>query len=72
MQEAMQAEKSLSPYFFVKSDDPSTDQLPLKSTDVDVNIAGVIADVKVTQVYTNAGTQPIEAIYLQPEPLCME
>jgi len=66
MQEVMQAEKNLSPYFFVKSDDPDTDQLPLKSTDVDVDIAGVIADVKVTQVYTNAGTRPIEAIYVFP------
>jgi Ca-activated chloride channel family protein len=66
MQEAMQAEKTLSPYFFIQSEDPSTDQLPLKSTEVKVNIAGVIADVKVMQIYTNTGTRPIEAIYVFP------
>ena len=38
-------DKTLSPYFFVKSDDPGLDQLPLKSTSVQVNITGVIADV---------------------------
>ena len=38
-------DKTLSPYFFVKSDDPSVDQLPLKSTSADVKIVGVIADV---------------------------
>jgi len=31
-----------------------------------VNIAGVIADVKVTQVYKNEGTNPLEAIYVFP------
>ena len=41
-------DKTLSPYFFVKSDDKSVEQLPLLSTDADVNIAGVIANIKVT------------------------
>ena len=59
-------DKTLSPYFFVKSDDPAVDQLPLKSTSADVNISGVIADVKVTQVYKNEGKRPIEAIYVFP------
>ncbi|MBI5219752.1 MAG: TonB family protein [Bacteroidia bacterium] len=59
-------DKTLSPYFFVKSDDAGLDQLPLKETKVDVNIAGVIADVKVTQVYENKGKKPIEAIYIFP------
>jgi Ca-activated chloride channel family protein len=59
-------DKTLSPYFFVKSDDPEVDQLPLKSTSVKVNISGVIADVSVTQVYKNEGTRPLEAIYLFP------
>ncbi|MDX1914874.1 MAG: VIT domain-containing protein [Methylophilus sp.] len=59
-------DKTLSPYFFVKSDDPSTDQLPLKSTDVKVNITGVIADVVVTQHYRNEGTRPLEAKYVFP------
>ncbi|NLI29875.1 MAG: TonB family protein [Nitrospiraceae bacterium] len=59
-------DKTLSPYFFVKSDDPSTDQLPLKSTSANVSISGVIADVAVTQVYKNTGKRPIEAIYVFP------
>jgi Ca-activated chloride channel family protein len=60
------SDKTLSPYFFVHSDDPSVDKLPLKSTDVDVAIAGVIADVKVVQHYRNDGTRPIEAEYVFP------
>lgn len=60
------ADKTLSPYFFIQSEDPSVDKLPLKSTSADVNISGVIADVKVTQVYKNEGKSPIEAIYVFP------
>jgi Ca-activated chloride channel family protein len=41
-------ERTGSPYFFVQSDDPELDQLPLKSTGVQVHISGVIADVLVT------------------------
>lgn len=58
--------KTESPYFFVKSDDPSTDRLPLKSTEVNVRISGVIADVTVTQRYRNEGTRAIEAKYVFP------
>jgi Ca-activated chloride channel family protein len=58
-------DKTLAPYFFVDGD-PEVDKLPLKSTDVDVHIAGVIADVKVTQRYKNEGTRPIEARYVFP------
>lgn len=59
-------DKTLSPYFIVLSDDPSVDQLPLKSTSADVNIAGVIADVTITQVYKNNGKNTLEAIYTFP------
>jgi len=59
-------DKTLSPYFFVKSDNPEVDQLPLYLTKADVNIVGVIADVKVTQVYKNTGKSPLEAIYIFP------
>ena len=65
-QQESSGEKTLSPYFFVKSDDPELDQLPLKSTLVEVNISGVIADVLVTQVYRNEGKRPLEAIYVFP------
>jgi Ca-activated chloride channel family protein len=59
-------EKTLSPYFYVKGGEISTDAMPLKSTSVDVKIAGVIADVRVTQTYSNAGTTPLEAVYIFP------
>lgn len=55
-----------SPYFHVKSDDPTLDALPLKGTQVDVKISGVIADVMVTQHYRNEGQRPIEAKYVFP------
>ncbi len=61
-----EANKTLSPYFFVKSDDPSVDQLPLKSTSADVKVVGVMADVIVRQVYKNEGKTPLEAIYVFP------
>ncbi|MBA4418264.1 MAG: trypsin [Syntrophus sp. (in: bacteria)] len=59
-------DRTLSPYFFVKSDDPNVDQLPLKSTSAAVTISGVIAGVEVTQVYKNEGKRPLEAIYVFP------
>ncbi len=61
-----QNDKSLSPYFVVKSANPKTDQLPLKKTYADVNIVGVIADVTVNQVYKNEGVNALEAIYTFP------
>jgi len=61
-----QALPAQSPYFAVDSADPSVDRLPLKSTSVDVRIAGVIADVTVTQHYRNEGQRPIDARYVFP------
>ena len=65
-QEKLQSDRSLSPYFFVKSEDPELDRLPLKSTSAKVRIAGVIADVTVTQGYKNEGKRPLEALYVFP------
>ncbi|HEX7552056.1 MAG TPA: VIT domain-containing protein, partial [Geothrix sp.] len=62
---AESGDATLSPYFFVPGDS-ALDQLPLKATSAKVAIAGVIADVKVTQVYRNTGTKPLEAIYVFP------
>ncbi len=59
-------DRTLSPYFFVNSNNPDTDRLPLKSTSAAVSISGVIADVLVTQVYKNDGKKPLEAIYVFP------
>jgi Ca-activated chloride channel family protein len=64
-QEDASAEKTLSPYFFVKGD-PSVDRLPLKDTNVSVAVSGVIADVTVKQTYTNDGLRPINATYVFP------
>ena len=59
-------DKTLSPYFVVLSEHPETDNLPLKETSAKVNIAGVIADVMVKQVYVNSGKNTLEAIYTFP------
>ena len=64
--EALPADKTLSPFFFVEGGDSAIDRLPLKDTRVDVAISGVIADVTVRQVYENRGTRPIHARYIFP------
>lgn len=58
--------KTLSPYIFIENGDPSIDRMPLKSTDVKVNISGVIAEVTVKQSYTNKGTRAINGKYVFP------
>jgi Ca-activated chloride channel homolog len=60
--------RSESPFFEIigKRTEGATETLPLLSTSAEVNIAGVIADVKVTQVYVNRGSKPIEASYIFP------
>jgi Ca-activated chloride channel family protein len=60
------ATRSLAPYFVVDGGAPGVDPLPLKRTEVEATIAGVIADVRVTQVYRNEGTAPIDARYVFP------
>ena len=65
-QDSSVADRTLAPFFFVDTDDPSVDQLPLKSVAAQVHIAGVIADVTIEQVYRNEGTRPLEAIYIFP------
>jgi Ca-activated chloride channel family protein len=60
------SDHSLSPYLYVAGGDPAHDQVPLKKTWAEVNIAGVIAAVKVHQIFENTGGRPIEAIYVFP------
>ncbi len=60
------ADKTLSPYFQVVSDDPELDALPLKSSKAEVNLTGMVAQVKITQVYKNQGKKTLEAIYVFP------
>ncbi len=59
-------DRTLSPYFFIENGDPAVDRLPLEETRADVHIAGVIADVVVTQVYRNEGSRPLNARYVFP------
>jgi Ca-activated chloride channel homolog len=60
-----QQDKTLAPYFFVQGD-PRVDHLPLKETRVQLDVSGVIADVKVLQTYRNEGARPINARYVFP------
>ena len=61
--------KPEAPCFMVKSTEGKLEpalHLALVHTGADVTIAGVMADVKVTQIYKNSGIRPIEAIYVFP------
>src|SRR5260370_25417545 len=60
-----QDDKTLSPYFVVQGD-PTVDHLPLKDTRVEIAVSGVIADVKVVQMYRNEGARPINASCVFP------
>ncbi|HSN13386.1 MAG TPA: VIT domain-containing protein, partial [Anaeromyxobacteraceae bacterium] len=56
---------SLAPSFEVRGDG-ATERLPLEETKAQVDVAGVIARVRVTQTFRNDGRMPIEAIYVFP------
>ncbi len=60
------ADKTLSPYFYVRSDDPRLDRLPLKSSAAAVTVSGIIADVELKQIYENEGERTLEAVYVFP------
>src|ERR1043166_5725974 len=60
-----QDDKTLAPYFVVQGA-PKLDNLPLKDTNVNINVSGVIADVQVLQTYRNEGGRPINATYVFP------
>ncbi len=59
-------QRTESPYFLVRGPQPGVESLPLKSTAVDVQVSGVIAEVTVVQHYRNEGQTPIEADYVFP------
>lgn len=67
-EEAMDVDedKTYAPYFYVESEEVGVDCLPLKKTDVSVNIEGIIANIHVTQSYSNEGTKPVNASYVFP------
>jgi Ca-activated chloride channel family protein len=55
----------LSPYFEIHGEN-RTDVFPLKETHAEVGISGTIAQVTLTQTYTNDGEVPIDATYIFP------
>ena len=60
-------ETSLLPYFQVTgSAEESSQMLPLQSTHAEVSIAGPLAEVTLTQTFTNEGAVPLDANYLFP------
>lgn len=59
-------DKTTSPFFYVECTDSTIDALPLKSTNVQVNISGVIADASIRQRYVNTGEKTLEATYVFP------
>ena len=64
-----EADTSLAPYFFIESENAAEgneEKFPLLDTQAEVNINGVIAQVKVRQKYANRGSQPIHARYIFP------
>lgn len=58
--------KTEAPYFKSLKSDMELDDLPLKSTEATVKITGMIADVTIEQTYNNAGSKPLEAVYVFP------
>lgn len=65
-QPAVHPDKTLSPYFVVPGSDGDAPPLLLQGTEVDIQVAGVIANVKVLQVYHNQSDHPINPTYVFP------
>ncbi|MDP0490320.1 MAG: VIT domain-containing protein [Verrucomicrobiota bacterium JB023] len=63
---AIASEPTLAPYFQLSGHRDAQSVLPLESTHASVSIAGTIAQVELTQTYTNEGAVPIDASYLFP------
>ena len=63
--ETWDLERTESPYFLIEGD-PSVDRFPLASTDVQIEVQGVIAEVRVRQVYRNEGDDTLSARYVFP------
>jgi Ca-activated chloride channel homolog len=63
---ALAAGNASAPYMMIANSESSADRLPLKKTSAQVNIAGVIAHVHITQVFGNEGSKALEAVYVFP------
>lgn len=58
--------RTATPEMLVVSRHDCVDRLPLERSLAEVHVAGVIADVHLTQVYRNEGTETLEVVYLFP------
>lgn len=65
-EEGDEEDQILAPYLWIENEDAAVDSFPLKETEVNTNINGVIAETYVTQVYTNQGEKPVNASYVFP------
>jgi Ca-activated chloride channel family protein len=63
--EITEEKDSASPYFLVQGES-DVESFPLLETKADVKIAGITAEVELTQVYKNDGKKTIEAVYVFP------
>jgi len=63
---ASSEQDTISPYFFIEGNESSVENFPLKDTRVEVVITGVIAEVRVSQIYSNMGGEPINGRYIFP------
>lgn len=62
-------DKLLAPYFIIQDNEngaSSLEHFPLKATNVEANVNGMIAEIYVTQAYANEGEPPINARYVFP------
>lgn len=66
MAEESRNDTTLSPYFYVEGGASGVESFPLKETNVEATISGVIANVTVRQSYKNNGNAPINARYIFP------
>ena len=65
-QQSSLSEKSESPYLLILLAETEQISVDLQSTFIDAKIDGVIADVKVRQIYVNHSKQTLEAVYVFP------
>ena len=63
---AAHADSHEAPHFEISGSPAGRDVFPLKSTQVQVHVSGVIADVELTQTYANTGTESLDAMYVFP------
>ncbi|MDF1562852.1 MAG: VIT domain-containing protein [Deltaproteobacteria bacterium] len=59
-------DRTLAPYLRAEGSGAAAERLPLREVSAEVRIVGVIAQVKVQQVFENDGGWPIDAVYVFP------